>query len=259
MILLLGGTTEASLIAATLAKEGFEVLLSMATSIPPRGGLGPGIQLRIGELDVQGLSDLIYDQGIRAVVDATHPYASAISAIAWSVCRRIGTPYVAFDRPSAVADVSAIHWADDHTHAAALACLFGRPVLLTIGVRNLSHYVAEARLHGVKLVARVLDHPFSIEACSRAGLELDEITRANGPFSIMENTSLIMRHHIGVLVTKDSGDAGGVGTKIAAARDSGCRVVIVKRPPRPKAGHSSIPALMKALRYGLASDPRGGR
>jgi precorrin-6A/cobalt-precorrin-6A reductase len=74
----------------------------------------------------------------------------------------------------------------------------------------------------------------------------------------MENTSLIARHHIGVLVTKDSGKAGGVGAKIAAARDSGCQIVVVKRPPRPKAGHSSIPALMKAVRFSLSSG-HGGR
>ena len=240
----------------------------MATSIPPRGGLGPGIQLRIGELDVQGLSDLIHDQGIRAVVDATHPYASAISAIAWSVCRRIGTPYVAFDRPSAVADVSAIHWADDHTHAAALACLFGRPVLLTIGVRNLSPYVAEARLHGVKLVARVLDHPFSIEACSRAGLELDEITRANGPFSIMENTSLIMRHHIGVLVTKDSGDAGGVGDQNRRGTGIQGAGVVIVNVHRALSGtfihsrsHESPPLRpgFRSARRAIMHDPRKNR
>jgi precorrin-6A/cobalt-precorrin-6A reductase len=259
MILLLGGTTEAAPIAETLTKAGFEILLSMATSIPPPGGLSPGMRLRIGELDAQGISDLIHEQGIRAVVDATHPYASAISAIAWTVCRRTGTPYVAFDRPSAVADGPDIHWADDHAHASVIACSFGLPVLLTIGVRNLAPYVTEVRLNGVKLVARVLDRPFSIEACNRAGLDLKEIVCANGPFSVTENALLIAQHHIGVLVTKDSGDAGGVRDKIDAARDSGRRIVVVKRPPRPEAGHSSIPALMKALRSGLGSDSGGRR
>ncbi|HEA67646.1 MAG TPA: hypothetical protein ENI07_12600, partial [Desulfobacterales bacterium] len=91
------------------------------------------------------------------------------------------------------------------------------------------------------------------------GLELEKIVCANGPFSVTENALLIARHHIGVLVTKDSGDAGGVRAKIDAARDFGCRIVVVKRPPRTEAGHSSIPDLMKALRSGLVSDPEGRR
>ena len=258
MILVLGGTTEATSIAQALAEEDFEVLLSMATAIRPRGELGAEIQLRTGGLDAEGLADVIRVQGIRVVIDATHPYAVAISANAWMACQRTGIPYVAFERPSTVADGPCIHWALDHHQAATLACSLRRHVLLTIGIRNLAPYVTAARLHGIKLVARVLDHPSSIEACIRVGLDLEEIVCANGPFSVMENTSLITRHHIGVLVTKDSGDAGGVPAKIEAARSTGCCVVIVRRPPRPKPGYSSIPALMKAVRFCLASD-QGGR
>ena len=65
MILLLGGTIEAAPIAEALAKAGFEVLLSTATVISPRGGLRIGIRQRTGELDAQGLADLIRIQGIR--------------------------------------------------------------------------------------------------------------------------------------------------------------------------------------------------
>jgi precorrin-6A/cobalt-precorrin-6A reductase len=257
MILLLGGTTEAAPIAQTLAKAGFEVLLSTATAIPPHSGIDAGIRQRTGKLNAQGLADLIRSQGIRIVVDATHPYAAVISANAWTACQQTGVPYVAFDRPGSVADVRDIHWAADHDQAAALACSFGQPVLLTVGTQNLAPYVAAAKLHGTKLIARILDHPSSIEACSQLGLSVEEIVCAKGPFSVTENASLIIRHHIGVLVTKDSGDAGGVHTKITAAQDSGCRVVVVKRPPRPQAGYLSIPALMKAVRFSLASDVEG--
>ncbi len=255
MILLLGGTTEAMQIARALAEEGFEVLLSTATTIPPRGGFCPGIRLRAGELDASGLAGLISGQGIRLVVDATHPYAKAASDNAWAACQRTGTPCAAFDRPGIVADEPGIHWACDHDRAAAVACSFGRPVLLTIGIRNLAPYVAASRLNGTRLVARVLDRPSSIGACSGAGLDPEDIVRGNGPFSVKENASLIARYDIGVLVTKDSGDAGGVRAKIDAARDAGCRVVVVKRPPRPQAGFQSISALMEAVRFCLACQP----
>jgi precorrin-6A/cobalt-precorrin-6A reductase len=255
MILLLGGTTEATSIAKALVEAGYEVLLSTSTSIPSRGLGGIRIRQRNGELDNQGLVDLIRAQGIRIVVDATHPYAEAISANAWAACQQTGIVYVAFDRPSAVEDAPDIHWASDHDEAATLACLFGQPVLLTIGVRNLTIYVAAARLHGIKLVARILDHPSSVEACRRMGLSAEETVCANGPFSVTENALLIARHRIGTLVTKDSGDIGGVGNKIVAARSSGCRIVVVKRPLRPQAGYSSISALMEAIRICPTTPP----
>jgi precorrin-6A/cobalt-precorrin-6A reductase len=248
MILLLGGTTEATFIARALADEGFAVLLSTLTTIAPRGELPAGIRRRSGKLDAPELIELIRTQNISAVVDATHPYATGISANAWAACRQTGIPYMAYERPGTVMDAPGIHRASDHDQAASLACSLGRHLLLTIGVRNLLPYVTAARKHGICLVARVLDHSASVEACRRSGLTSEEIFRADGPFSVTENTALITRYHVDVLVTKDSGDAGGVDTKIIAARNCGCRIVIVERPPRPRAGFVSIAALMEAVR-----------
>jgi precorrin-6A/cobalt-precorrin-6A reductase len=253
VILVLGGTAESVPIAQALFEAGSQVLLSTATPLVPRAPLDPGIRLRAGPLDARGLEDLIRNQRIRALVDATHPYAAAASANAWTSCQKTGTPYVAFERPSALDGVADIHWAPDHDRAAILACSFGRPVLLTIGARNLAPYVAASRQSGVKLVARVLHLPSSVEACRRLGVEPEDIVCADGPFSVTENTLLIRRHRIGVLVTKDSGSAGGVATKVAAAKDCQCQVVAVQRPARPEPGHASIPALKRALRSRLES------
>lgn len=251
MILLLGGTTEAGVIAKALAEEGFHVLLSTATSIPPRCGFHPGIKWRTGELDAPGIEKLIREQKIQAVVDATHPYAASISSNARAPCRRTGIPYMAFERPGAVEDAPDIYRAADHTRAATLACSFGRPVLLTVGVRNLAPYVKEVRRSGLRLVVRVLDHPSSMEACRRAGLDTEEVVPANGPFSVQENSLIITRYDIGVVVTKDSGEAGGIPAKIEAARNCGCKIVVVDRPPRPETGYSSIHSLMKSVRFCL--------
>ncbi|MFH0730999.1 MAG: precorrin-6A reductase [Pseudomonadota bacterium] len=248
MILLLGGTTEATSIARALAEEGFAVLLSTLTTISPRGELPAGIRRRNGKLEAPELIELIRTQRISSVVDATHPYATQISANAWVACRQSGIPYMAYERPSTVMDAPGIHRVSGHDPAAALICSLGRRVLLTIGVRNLSPYVVAARYYGVSLLARVLEQPSSIDACRRVGLNDEEILCANGPFSVEENTALITRHGIDVLVTKDSGEAGGVGTKITAALNCGCRVVIVDRPSRPRVGYVSIAALMEAVR-----------
>ena len=116
------------------------------------------------------------------------------------------------------------------TAAAKVAFSFGLPVLLTTGSRNLEPYVNEANAKGIRLVARVLSHPSSIEACRKAGISDDNIVSGRGPFSVEENLAIIKRYGIGVLVTKDSGIAGGVPEKLEAAHLAGCRVVLVQRP-----------------------------
>ncbi|MGD7654587.1 MAG: precorrin-6A/cobalt-precorrin-6A reductase, partial [Verrucomicrobiales bacterium] len=132
--------------------------------------------------------------------------------------------------------------------AARKAFEYGHTVLLTTGSRNLADYAAEARRTGVRWLARVLDHPDSLSACAAAGLEGDRIILGRGPFSIADNRRVIQQHQIGVLVTKDSGAAGGVAEKLAAARLENCRVVIVGRPEVATPGHATLAGLLAELK-----------
>jgi precorrin-6A/cobalt-precorrin-6A reductase len=243
MILLLGGTSETVQIAQALVNHGVDVLLSTATTMPLRGQLPEGVRLRSGVLDEQGIANLIRDDKITAVVDATHPYAVAVSQNAWKACQTLGIRYLAYERPGKLAE--GVRRVPDHQAGAALAFSFGKPVLLTIGVRNLSPYVAEARKHGLTMRARVLNHPDSVSACHDAGLSDSEILCADGPFTVEENINHL--ESFGVLVTKDSGEAGGVDTKLEAARQCGCEVVVIERPSRPVPGYASIEALVHAV------------
>jgi precorrin-6A/cobalt-precorrin-6A reductase len=243
MILLLGGTSETVQIAQALVTQGFDVLLSTATTMPLRGQLPEGVRVRSGMLDEQGMVRLLREEKITAVVDATHPYAVAVSQNAWTACQAVGVRYLAYERPGTFAE--GVRRVPDHQAGAALAFSFGKPVLLTIGVRNLAPYVAEARKRGIVMRARVLNHTDSVSACHEAGLSDSEILCADGPFTVEENIKHLKS--FGVLVTKDSGEAGGVDTKLEAARQCGCEVVVIERPSRPVQGYASIEALVHAL------------
>jgi precorrin-6A/cobalt-precorrin-6A reductase len=251
MILLLGGTSETVPISRALADDGFGVLLSMETSMMLRESLPHMVKRRNGPLDARGMASLIAENRIIAVVDATHPYASLASHNAWHASKMAGVPYVAYERPPSITDAPDICRTADHDHAARIACSFGTPILLTIGSRHCAPYVARARLNSIPVIARVARNPKSVELCHVAGLGPDEILSADGPFSVSENTATIQRYRIGVLVTKDSGDAGGVPEKISAARDAGCSIVVVSRPARPCGGFDSIPELLRALHFSL--------
>lgn len=241
MILLLGGTSEAATIAAALAAAGVRVLVSTATELASSVGVSPLVAVRTGALDDEGLGALIAETRARAVVDATHPYASAVTQNAQRAAARACVPYLRYLRPAALEGEAGIVAAADHAQAAASAFLPGRPVLLTIGTRNLMPYLREARRTGVPVVARVLPSPESLRACAAAGLSAGQIVAGQGPFSVEQNVDVIRRHGIGVLVTKDGGAAGGVPEKLEAARREGCEIVVVARPEEANmTGSSSV-------------------
>jgi len=230
LILLLGGTAETARLSAAIAEAGFKVLVSTVTDIPLLLGSDPNVFRRAGPLDVEGMIILVRAEGITAIVDATHPYASGAHDAARAAAARTNVPCLSFLRPSAVGEADDVLLVAGHGEAAPLATSFGRPVLLTIGSRNLLPYVQAARIAGVSLVARVLGYPASIEACRIAGLPKEVVITGRGPFSVDENRSIIRKYGIGVLVTKDGGAEGGVKAKMEAARREGCRVVVVARP-----------------------------
>jgi precorrin-6A/cobalt-precorrin-6A reductase len=173
---------------------------------------------------------LVQDRGIRAIVDATHPYAVTVRAAAIWTAERANVPYMTFVRPNVEPANENTVIAKDHEEAAVLAFAERKPVLLTTGSRNLEPYLRESSRTGIQLVARVLDHADSVDACRRAGLQDDQVVVGRGPFSVSENRATIRMYGIGMLVTKDSGRVGGVHEKLQAAHEERCKVVIVQRP-----------------------------
>ncbi|MBF0293463.1 MAG: precorrin-6A/cobalt-precorrin-6A reductase, partial [Nitrospinae bacterium] len=160
-----------------------------------------------------------------------------------------GVPRVAFMRPGIQYDYERIHFVADHEEAAVLAFSFACPVLLTTGSRNLLPYARERSKTGLRLVARVLPHEESYQACKAAGLNDDEVITGRGPFTVDENVAVIRRYGIGVIVTKESGKAGGVPEKIEAARREDAHVIMVDRPAPPTNDASaSVDELVAAVR-----------
>ena len=231
MILLLGGTSETSMLAEGIAEAGFSVLVSTATDMDLDVGSHPQISRRSGALDVQQMAELIRKGEISGIVDATHPYAANASQTALEASRLCDIPCFAFIRPPSIRSDAHVSFAPNHEEAARAACEFRKSVLLTIGTRNLLPYVLEGKRTGCRIVARVLPAEASLEACRRAGLADDSIICERGPFSVDENRAAIRRHGIGALVTKDSGEAGGAPEKVEAAYLEGCETIVVERPP----------------------------
>ena len=269
MILLLGGTSETAPLATALAEAGYRVLVSTATAIALDTGEHPHIRRRAGRLDLQSMSALAQREGVRAIVDATHPYAAAAHSTAVAAADELRIPCLTYLRPAVLqADggtaVPAVCTggtpvlpAATHEEAARLAGEAGGPILLTTGSQNAAPYARAGRGRGIALFVRVLPAAESLAACRAAGVPEEHIVTGRGPFSLEDNRALIKKFGIKALVTKDSGAAGGLAEKMEAARLENCQVIVVRRP-QSGAGEtfSSIPALVQALSARLGS---GGR
>jgi precorrin-6A/cobalt-precorrin-6A reductase len=256
MILLLGGTGESAAVAEAIAGAGYQVLVSAATDVPLYTGSHPNLYQRTGRLNEEGMAALVCRQHIRAIVDVTHPYASEVRATAAHVAERMHIPYLTYVRPGSIAPDDGVRQVASHQEAAEAAFAVGKSVLLTIGSKHVAPYVAEARRTNIPLVARVLAHVESLQACRDAGLPEDCIISGRGPFSVEQNRRLLRQFEIGVIVTKDSGDRGGVREKLEAARLEGCQVIVVDRPKVPVAkACATLPELVGGLRRSLPATP----
>lgn len=232
MILLLGGTSETAIVAEALAGAGQDVLVSTATDVPLNVGRHANIRRRCGRLDAAAMAALVRREGIRALVDVSHPYAEDLRSTAERVAREVGIPYLTYVRPGSAAAGDGVIVVNGHADAARVACESGRSVLLTVGSRNAAVYAREAQRRQVTLIARVLPHPASVAACVAAGIAKERIVTARGPFGVEENRALIRQFGAGVVVTKDSGAAGGFPAKREAARLEACLLVVVGRLPQ---------------------------
>ena len=230
MILLLGGTSETAPLAAACAAKGWQTLISTATDVPLDLPEHPLLMRRHGRLNQQQMELLLRQEQVRVLVDATHPFATEAHTTARAAAAAVSIPCLRWQRTTCDCREDEVVRVSGHHEAARQAVSFGSPILLTTGSRNLLPYTAAVQAAGIPLFARVLPHQESEQACRAAGLGPDQIIAARGPFSVQETAELINRLGIGVLVTKDSGAAGGLPEKLEAARRTGCRVILIPQP-----------------------------
>jgi precorrin-6A/cobalt-precorrin-6A reductase len=232
-VLVLGGTAEARALAAALADAGVHVVSSLAGRV--RDPALPAGEVRIGGFGgVEGLAAWLREHGVAAVVDATHPFASTMTAHAVSATAAVGVPLVVLCRPGWPPDPDWT-WADSLPAAAAALPTLGKRVFLTTGRTSLAAF-ADLDL---EFLVRCVDPP------SGPMPRRVHVLLSRGPFTVDGERSLMREHGVDVLVTKDSGGPL-TSAKLAAAREEGVTVLVVRRPPLP-AGVEAVDTVEAAL------------
>jgi precorrin-6A/cobalt-precorrin-6A reductase len=220
-VLVLGGTGEGRRLATALVEEGVPVLSSLAGRVADP--LLPPGEVRIGGFGgADGLRDWLRAHPVRALVDATHPFAATMTASAVAAAEATGTPLLRLQRPGWTAQPGDDwRWVDSLAEAADALRGFGS-VFLTTGRRGLGAF---AGFTG-RVVVRSVDPP------SPPLPPETTVILARGPFTVEEELAVLREHRVDVLVTKDSGGPM-TAAKLTAARELGLPVVVVRRPAAP--------------------------
>lgn len=184
-------------------------------SLPSRiGGFG----------GIAGLREYLVDEGVVAVIDATHPFAAIMPYHAEAACKAEGVPLLAIRRES-WRPQAGDRWRSVPDIGAAVEALGAEPqrVFLTIGRLELPQFFA-APQH--RYLIRV------IEPVGELPLPHAKVLQQRGPFEAEAEERLMHREGTQILVSKNAGGPMTLG-KLVAARRLGLPVVMIERPPKP--------------------------
>ena len=224
-ILVLGGTTEATALAQAISDAGLRAVFSYAGRVAdPKAQPLP---TRVGGFGgAEAMTDWLRDTGITHVVDATHPFAAGISANAVAACAACNIPLLALTRRPWEARPGD-NWLHVPDIPAAVGALEGpkRRVMLAIGRMHLDAFAAQpAHFYLLRLVDAP-DGPLPLPDCAV------EVSR--GPFTVEQDTALMQRHRIDLVVAKNAGGSGA-RAKVDAARALSIPMLMIDRPALPQ-------------------------
>ena len=166
-------------------------------------------------------------------IDATHPFASHVTNTAIEVSKICKIPYIRFERPTSNfenIDDSRVIQVNSFDDA-------GKLIAKKYNQSNVLHFAGANTMETIlKYVSpeyfypRILEVKSSLEKCEKLGIKKDHIIPMKGISTIEENEKLIEKTDAAVIITKESGDIGGVISKIEAANSKNIDVVLITRP-----------------------------
>lgn len=236
-IWLIGGTQESVQLATALSDcpEGLaniacivSVTTEAATALYPAA---PNLQVVVGKFRFDQLGQFLQTQKIRAILDASHPYAVEISQLAIAAATQLQIPYLRFERPAlklAPDDNSLIITLDSFATLLTGPYLQGQRVLLTVGYKPLSLFAAWQ--NQATLFARILPSTVALEAALAAKFQPERLFAMRPPVPAAMERSLWQHWQLSLVVTKASGKPGGEDIKRTVATELGVTLVVITRP-----------------------------
>lgn len=230
-VLIFAGTTEGRELAEIFDRSNISCHICVATEYgSQRIKDTRNVTVHTGRLDGNAMKELMSDIKCDVVVDATHPYAVAVTSTIIESIKDTDIEYIRLLRDTKVenSDADIAYYDDISQCIEGLKETTGK-ILLTTGSKQLAQFTDVLEFKD-RIIARVIPAEESLKLCYDAGLEGRQIIAMQGPFSQQMNETVIREYNIKNLVTKESGVVGGVNDKLLAAANLGIKVHMISSP-----------------------------
>jgi precorrin-6A/cobalt-precorrin-6A reductase len=234
-IFLLGGTKDSINIIQHIKKNyDAYIMTTTTTEYGARLAMEGGSDDTIARpLPKDEIIKILTDEGFDILIDATHPFAAHITQTSAGIARELKIPYIRFERPITNLeniDTSHIHYVNSFDDAGKLiASKFSQGnVLHFAGANTMADIVKYVPVE--RFYPRILKVENSIRKCDELGIDSSHIIPMTGAATLEENIDLIEKYDASVMITKESGEIGGVVEKIEAANQKDIAIIMIQRP-----------------------------
>ena len=232
LIIVFSGTSDSVEIIKLLLENKYSIIACVATDEGEKMlSTINNIIIKNSRLDENNMINFFKDKKIFSVVDASHPYAENVSKIAMNVCKLFNINYIRYERPSEFSinyyDKSIL--VESYKEAVDYINNMKGNVLITTGVNYINEY---KRIFDFdkRVFVRILNNMNSFNRVKSIGLGNNNIISGDGRYTLQDNIDIIKKYNINILITKDTGKAGGFIEKMEACNFMNIFIIIIRRP-----------------------------
>ena|GEM_PF-99437 len=228
-VLVIAGTTDAKAVIKRL----LEMNVDTAVTVTTRMGCGmleefEQLDIYQGKMNKETITHLLETIKPKCLIDASNPFSREITRNAMNVCKMAQIPYVRFEREKLEYDDPGIIKVKTYREACEELMNVEGNILLTLGSNKIETFTKIPDFQQ-RVFLRVLPDWKVLCKCEKLGFNPKNIIAIKGPYNEALNMELFKYCHAGILVTKESGNMGGVVDKISAAKKLGIKIILIDR------------------------------
>lgn len=221
MIWLIGGTSD-----ATQFVDKFPISEKLIVSVTTKYGasLIKDCKVRIKAMDYKEMKEFVRENNISAIIDMSHPFAELVTNNAQKIAKDMEIKYLRYIRPTTCkADYSFKSMKEFEKFSKEKNGTY----FVTVGSKMVGEL--EDIKNKNRFIYRILPMVKSIEICRKYNVDLEDIVCMKGPFSIDMNMAFLKEFSADYMLMKDSGEAGGMESKLEACKKLGIKSLAFTR------------------------------
>lgn len=229
MIWIVGGTSDTKVLLGKLSNKiaSDNIIVSVTTEYGEKLLKDYNVKVSNKVLDKEEIINFIRRYSIDKIIDTSHPYAENVSKNILELIENSNIKYFRYERKAVEKSLglefetltSMVEYINQN--------LKDKNIMSTLGSKGLEEL---ARIKNNRVYVRVLPTVKSIENAEKFGFLANQILAIQGPFSLELEKEFLKFYKIDYLLTKESGQVGGINEKLLACREMGVEALTLTRP-----------------------------